>query len=406
MHAHDAVVLLVFALGAFSIPILFNRLGLPAAVGEILYGLAVGPQALALVRDEPFTAALAELGFAVLMFLAGLELDFSRIEKEGARRLGAAALAVGVLNGVAFALALALGYPPFLGIAFAAVSVGILLVTLAEGGHTRSGLGQTIILTGSLGEFASILLLTGFSFYHRHGVGGRLATELAKLGALLVAAYLVMLVLRTLIWWWPGRFARVVRTHDPSEIGVRSGMALMLVFVALATLLGVESILGAFVAGALFAAVFRDKGILETKMASLGHGFFVPVFFIWVGTQFDLRAVARADVLVAVVGFAACSVIAKLAGASVLALRGLGPREVVSAALLLASPLTLLVVVGRIGVEVKALDPGTASGLVLLAMISSVVFPTAFRLLVPAQDAPGPPDARTRRRLEGGQDVL
>ena len=77
MHIHEAFPLLLFALGAFVIPLLAGRIGVPAAVGEIIYGIAVGPQVLALAHETSFTTVLAELGFAFLMFLVGLELDFS-----------------------------------------------------------------------------------------------------------------------------------------------------------------------------------------------------------------------------------------------------------------------------------------------------------------------------------------
>ena len=50
VHAHDAISLLVFALGAFTIPLIAGRLGIPAAVGEILFGIAVGPYVLGLLQ--------------------------------------------------------------------------------------------------------------------------------------------------------------------------------------------------------------------------------------------------------------------------------------------------------------------------------------------------------------------
>jgi Kef-type K+ transport system membrane component KefB len=381
MGSDQALSMLVIALGAFAVPLVSGRFGVPAAVGEILFGVAVGPAVLGLLVPSPFTAFLAEFGFAFLMFLAGLELDFTRIERQGARGV-LRALAVAVLvNVAALLLTLALGLPPFLFVAFGAVSVGILLVTLAETGRRRTAAGQALILAGSVGEFLTIVLLTGFAFYHRYGLGGRLVGEMAKLLLILVVAYLALVVLRTLIWWFPRRFARLVATHDPSEVGVRAGMAMMLVFVALASLMGIKSILGAFVAGALFSAVFREKGILETKLSSVGFGFFVPIFFISVGAGFALDAVARVSVLVTLALFAGLSVVAKAVGALPLALAPFGRRDGVGAALLLSTPLTLLVVIARIGSEARLISPTDAGALVLLAMVSSVAFPMVYRWL-------------------------
>ncbi len=381
MGTDSALSLLVIALGAFAIPLVSGRIGIPAAVGEILFGVAVGPAALGLLTPSPFTTFLAEFGFAFLMFLAGLELDFTRIERQGRGAVLRALLVATLINVVALLLTLTFGLPVYLFVAFGAVSVGILLVTLAETGRGRTGAGQALILAGSVGEFLTIILLTGFAFYERFGLGGRLALEMAKLLVIMVAAYLALVILRTLIWWFPRRFARLVVTHDPSEVGVRAGMALMLAFVALASLMGVKSILGAFVAGALFSAVFREKGILETKLSSVGFGFFVPIFFIEVGAQFQLTAMTQGSVLATLALFFGLSVVAKAVGAIPLALSPYGLRDGLGASLLLGAPLTLLVVIARIGEDAKLIDATQAGALVLLAMASSVLFPLGYRWL-------------------------
>ncbi len=98
---------------------------------------------------------------------------------------------------------------------------------------------------------------------------------LLALAAVFVLAYLWLVVLRTLVWWRAESFARLMETHDSSEIGVRAGLALMFIFVAVATMLRLEPILGAFLAGALFSFSFRHKGPLEVKFTSLGNGFFL-----------------------------------------------------------------------------------------------------------------------------------
>lgn len=381
MDTTEALSLLVIALGAFTVPLVSGRIGIPAAVGEILFGVAVGPAVLGLLMPSPYITFLAQFGFAFLMFLAGLELDFTRIERQGVRGLGRALAVAVLINAAALGVTLLAGLPPFLFVAFGAVSVGILLVALAETGRGRTAEGQALILAGSVGEFLTIVLLTGYSFYHRFGLGGRLAAQMAKLAVILVAAYVALVVLRTLIWWFPRRFARVVAAHDPSEVGVRAGMAMMLVFVALASLMGVKSILGAFVAGALFSAVFREKGILETKLSSVGFGFFVPIFFIWVGAEFQLAAVLDGAVLGTLALFAGLSLVAKAAGAVVLGLPPYRPRDGVGAALLLSAPLTLLVVIARLGQGAGLIGPTDAGALVLLAMLSSVVFPLGYRWL-------------------------
>ncbi len=381
MHTGDAITLLLFALGAFLIPLATGRIGLPVAVGEILFGVVVGPHLAGLVHANDFITFLAEMGFCFLMFLAGLELDFPRMERAGARRLAVGGVVAVLFFVVSYACTLALGRPLFLFLVFGATSVGVLLVTLSEVGMTKTAAGQAMIFVGSVGEFLTIVLLTAVGFYYQYGFGLELMMEMGKLGLIFIAAYGVLVLLRTLIWWRPDRFIRVVAAHDPAEVGVRSGMALMLVFVALASLLGVEAILGAFLAGALFSFVFREKGILETKLSSLGFGFFVPIFFIWVGTEFDLSSIMSMQAVTTVALFLGASLAAKMLPSMLLLLAGLNLRESVGAGLLLGSPLTLLVAISRIGLAVKVLDKPTASAVVLLAIVTGVVFPWTFRAL-------------------------
>jgi Kef-type K+ transport system membrane component KefB len=326
------------------------------------------------------------------MFMAGLELDFPRIERAGVRNLALGVTSAALVLVLSYLATLALDRPVFLFLVFGAMSVGILLVTLNELGLNRSLAGQAMIFVGSVGEFLTIVALTGFGFYYKFGLSSRLLLEMGRLGAIFAAAYLVLLLLRTLIWWWPDRFSRLVATRDPSEVGVRAGVALMLIFVALAALLGAEAILGAFIAGALFSFVFREKGILETKLSSLGFGFLVPFFFIWVGTEFDISAVVELDTLLVVGLFLVISLVVKLAPSFLLILGGLKVREVVGASLLLGAPLTLLVAISRIGLDVGIFDRVTASAVVLLAVVTGVVFPWTFRLLMGGRARPADGD--------------
>jgi len=386
MHIEHAVTLLLFALGAFLVPLGTNRIGVPAAVGEILYGIVVGPQLAGLVHLGTFTTVLAELGFCFLMFLVGLELDFAHLERVGKRAIGTCVAVVVLIFFVAHGFASLLGLPRFMVLVLGAMSVGILLATLSELGHSKTPAGQLTILAGSLGELVTIVLLTGFGLYHQHGFGLMLVWKLGQLGLVFLAAYVLLVLLRVLIWWAPDRFARMVTHRDPSEIGVRAAMATMLVFVALASMLGVEAILGAFIAGALFSFVFREKGVLETKLASIGFGFFVPLFFIAVGAAFDLSQVLNLGALGRFVLLLVASLMVKLLPSLLLVAAGLRVHEAVGAALLLASPLTLLVAISRLGASLGLIDAATASAVVLLAVGSALLLPWVYRRLLPRSE--------------------
>ncbi|MBI5489599.1 MAG: cation:proton antiporter [Deltaproteobacteria bacterium] len=396
MDAGGAVSLLVLAMGAFLIPLLSERARIPAVVGEILFGMAISHGALDVMSPTPFTRFLAQFGFALLMFLAGMEIDFTKVERMSRRALLACAGAAAGAFSVGLAATLLFGRPLFLVLVIGAMSLGLVLAALRALDLTQRPVGQVVLLVGTLGEFLTLILLTVGDIAAVHGIGVDLVQAVGKLVLVFGLAWICLLGLRMLIWWFPDAFVRVVATRDASEIGVRASLALMTAFVAVAALLGVETILGAFLAGALFSFVFREKHVVETKLASLGFGFFIPIFFIDVGMSFDLGGFAGAGTW-KVVGFlAAASLAAKLLPALLLTLAGLRLRQALAGGLLLAAPLTLLVAESRIGLHIGAIDARTAAAIVLFAVAGGIVFPTLFRLIVGR--APGPADGRRHER--------
>lgn len=387
MDVTQAVTLLAISLGAFGVPLLSGRVGVPAAVGEIAFGIMAGPFVLGIVSENEFFGFLAEFGFAFLMFLAGLELDFANLERKG-RKLFWMSLAVASLTtGLAFLAAFRMGWSLFFGIVIGATSIGLALVTLRETGAARSDFGQTVILVGSIGEFLTILIATLYNIVFRFGIGFAFLMELLRVVTVFAIAYLVLRTLRLLVWWFPSQFSRMIDIEDPSEVGVRAGLALMIAFVAVSELLGMEAILGAFLAGALFSFVFREKGILEAKLSGIGHGFFIPVFFIYVGVSFNLDALGEREIypfLAQILGL--CVVVKAIASLPLFMLR-FRVRQVVGAALLLSTPLTLLVAIAALGLELGALNELENATIILVAILSGLLFPTTFRRLgIPRQE--------------------
>jgi Kef-type K+ transport system membrane component KefB len=402
MEASPAITLLVISLGAFLVPLFSGRLGVPAAVGEIVFGLLVGPYLLGIVAETEFFAFLAEFGFAFLMFLAGLELDFTNIERRGSKLVLISSAVTIVVVGLSFLSAALMGWPPFFGIVLSAMSIGIVLVSLRETGQVRSPFGQTVILAGSVGEFVTIILMTAFNIVYQSGVGVAFLIEILRLGAVFFVAYMVLRVLKLMVWWFPAYFTRMIAIEDPSEVGVRAGLALMIAFVSIAELMGMEAILGAFLAGALFSFVFREKGILETKLAGIGHGFFIPVFFIHVGVGFNLSALGTAQIYPLLAELALLSLLVKAVATSVLGAVDFGLREIAGAALLLSTPLTLLVAIAAIGLDLGALSELENSAVILMAVASALLFPTAYKAIARKQGGRAGKDAAETAGAETG----
>jgi Kef-type K+ transport system membrane component KefB len=391
LEASEVTSLLLFYLGAFIAPPVAAQVRLPASVVEILYGLAVGASGLGLVEPTAFSRFLSDLGFTFLMFLVGLEIDFNHMEREGRRSVLLATLVVVAILAGGTLIARRMDWPPFLALVLGAMSVGILLVVLREVGASQTRLGQMLLLVGSLGEFATLIALTGYDLVHTRGVGLPLVEEALKGLLLFAAAYAILSLLRLLVWWFPDRFEHWGEAQDPSEMGVRSGLVLMLSLGALAALVGLEGILGAFLAGALFSFVFREKGYLETKLGAIGQGFFVPLFFIHIGVTFDAGALADLAGAARMLGLlAAASLLTKLLPTLLLLFGGFSLRQVTAGAFLLATPLTLLVAIAAIGRRIGVLDSALVSSIILLAIVTGVIFPTLTKLLLGARPVTPP----------------
>jgi len=378
-----AVSIIVIALAALALPLLAVRLHVPAIVLEILFGIVAGPSLLGALHGSELIDYLAEFGFLLLMFLSGFEIDFSRLERQGPG-LFLTGLAVFIVTVVlAFWAANVMGYGPFFALLLATTSVGLVVPTLR--GVRRSGtrLGQAILISALLADLLTLLGVTAFALVHRYGFGPRLLS----LPALFLGIAVVLLVLKRLAWWFPERFQRLFAADDPEEIGIRTCLALMFVFVGLAALLDVETIVGAFLAGTVFAMVFRHRGHLEQKLSGFAYGFFIPIFFIGVGMRFDLQAMLRPGVFSGAMALIGVALAIKLLASSVLFLRGFSPREVFSAGLLLSARLSLVIAIAELGRELGLLDAAMESQVILLALVTSTLAPTLFRLLQPVQQA-------------------
>lgn len=383
LHA-DLLSLLLLLLGSFLMPLLSARIRVPAAVLLIGYGLLVGPHLLDWVPDQEVVGFLYEVGFIVLMFLAGMEIDFNGLRKRGK---GTLLLLAGICLAVfalAFLTAFLLDLHPVFGLALGATSVGLPLAILKETGRLRSRTGQEIILLGSVGEFLTVIGMTLFYYASRFGFSLELLWGLGKLAGVLLISGLALRALTAVAWWHPFRFSRLVKANEESEIGVRAALLVMMLFSMLAIAAGLESIVGAFVAGALIAFVLRGKEVLEEKLAVVGHGLFVPIFFIVVGLRFNPGAITSEGLGLFGLLLLAAFLVRLLPGLALLR-SGLPVRGMISAVSLLSAPLTLMVAIATLGFDLGVIQAGGKSTLILLALGSGVVFPVVFRLI---PDAP------------------
>jgi Kef-type K+ transport system membrane component KefB len=368
--------LLVIALAALGLPPLATYIRLPAVVLEILFGIVVGP-VLHIVEADPLVESLGELGFLLLLFLAGFEIDLRLFERSGVRPVLRGALVFALTIVLAAVGAIGLGLGIFMTLVLATTSVGLVVPTLRSGRSLSTPLGQDILMAALIADFVTLLAVSVVALVFQVGVDVRLLAFPLFI-ALVVASFAI---LRLAAWWWPAQFGRFFDRHDPDALGVRFAIAMLLAGAGLAAALGIEPALGAFLAGTGVATVFRHRGDLDHTLDGLAYGFLIPIFFIGVGLSFSLSSIDRPSTIgfVAVLFVVAFAV--KVVPSMLVLGRRHGLRPAAAAGMLLSARLSLIIVVARIGVELGVIDQGLEAVIILLAALTATFAPIGYRLI-------------------------
>lgn len=384
----NATTFIVIGFAAFLLPLIARRIRMPGVVLEILFGLMIGPHVLNVIATEStgegFVLVLAEIGLFLLMFLAGFEIDFTSLEREGRGPI------VTGLIGYAIIVALAwfgFGFVDlpdvnariFMTLLVSAGSAGIIIPALRAGNRSGTRQGQITIVVGILAEFLAATGIIVFSVWYQSGWG----IELLAVPLFAIILLVSLWLMRSLAWWYPDRAARLFAEHDPDELGIRFSLALLFVFVGLSIALDMDPILGAFMAGAIFAFVFRNSGGLEERLSGFAYGFLIPIFFISVGVAFPLDALAEPAVLQTAAAIIVVAILAKLLPAPLLMLRALSFRDSLGTGVLLAGQLSVIIALAEVGVQIGAIDEGLSAGAVLLVGVTAVLSPIVFKMLSP-----------------------
>ncbi|HEU5344382.1 MAG TPA: cation:proton antiporter [Ktedonobacterales bacterium] len=379
MSQSDALALLALTLGAFLMPLLAERIGWFSAPCEMIYGIVVANLLPQLRFNGQFISTLSEFGFLLLLFLAGLEIDFDMLRRQGARALLTSALAALGIQAGGLWLTLLLHLPVIYALLIGAISVTVLMAILHESGMLHHPLGQRLLIIGALGEFLSIIAVTAYDLIYSYGLDWQLAIAAGKLIALLILGYVGLRGLIAVANTRSRTVRRLFALRDTSELGVRAALALMLCFAAAALILRVEAILATFIAGAISSFAFRGRNLVTEKLTTMGQGFFLPIFFITVGTQVRLLDLLSPSALSLLIAVTVGLIGVRLAAIPLLRLAGVQLRQALTAALMLSAPLSLMVAIAQVGVRLGALNSATASAALGASIVSATLFPLLAR---------------------------
>src|ERR1044071_2993817 len=389
--------LLIVMAVAFAAPLLlgfFPRLLLPSVVLEIVAGIVIGPSVLGWAHVDQAVQVIALIGLAFVLFLAGLEIEFEKL-RGPLLRLTAAGFALSFAIAIGVSLLLSAGglvdTPLLVAIILSATSLGVLIPVLKDAGEISSTFGQLIVAAASIADFGAIILLSLFF----SGEGGTGST-LVLLGSLFALGAVVRGVVRGAEHSMRIR-ADLVRLQDTTaQIRVRAALVLFVGFAAIADTLGLEAILGAFVAGAIVSLADRDQAMthpdFRRKLEAIGFGFFIPVFFVSSGVRFDLDALTSSTSSIVMVPVFLAALVVVRGLPAVLYRRRLGTRKAAIAGLMQATSLPFIVAATAIGLQLGVIDAAGRAALIGAGLLSVLCFPLVGLVLLRREGAAREPD--------------
>ncbi|MCY3643608.1 MAG: cation:proton antiporter [Acidimicrobiaceae bacterium] len=412
--------LLVLVAAARAVGYLMRRVGLPSVVGQLAAGVVLGPSVFGAVWPRGFEwfipheeissgalFAVTWLGVALLLVTAGFETDLALI-----RRLGrAAALVTGFSLVVPLAGGLVIGvllpadfigggadrtvFALFVALALSVSALAVIARILSELGLMRRDFGQITVAAGMANDVVGWVMLavfTGFATAGQVSVTGTLRTVIGLAAFLLLAMTLGQRAIDASL--------RRVRRDGPNLHGAL-GIAVftMLAFGVATQALGIEAVLGAFVAGVVLNRSRFQQHEVVHHIESLTNAFLAPVFFAMAGLRVDLSLLGEGDALAWAGVVMVVAIVAKFAGAFVGArLAGQSQRAAVALGAGLNARGALEIVIASVGLSLGVFSETAYTVIVIVPLVTSVFAAASLRLAV--RDWMGSPAEQERLERE------
>ena len=401
MEQHASIIsLLVVVTVAFVTPILLHRLKLnyiPVVVAEIIMGLVIGKSGFNVVHEDMWLSTLSTLGFIFLMFLSGLEIDFTAFtggkkqntlpngKKEHNTFLASFIIFIGI-----FIISLLLSYlfvfAGFIDNAFlmtliiSTISLGVVVPTLKEAHLMKSNIGQIILLVAVVADLVTMILLAIFVSIYDPGQGN-------------TWLLLILFAAGVVLYFVGKRFKNRPLLESMSkgtvQIGTRAVFMLIIVLVGLSETVGAENILGAFLAGVLVSLLSPNQELIH-KLDSFGYGFLIPIFFVMIGVELDVWSLfADRKLLLLIPLLLLGLLLSKIIPVYLLKI-WYDTKTVLASGFLLTSTLSLVIAAATIGERMEVITPEMSGTLILVAVITSIFTPIAFKKLFPKEVATAP----------------
>ncbi|MEE5988775.1 cation:proton antiporter [Ligilactobacillus equi] len=382
----------IVALAAFAVPMILTRFkisAIPASVGEVVIGILLGQSALNIVHTSDLLSNFSTFGLLVVMFLSGMEIDFSLFAKNSTNLspleakqkaneekvitpLFVALITYGLVILGAFLVSLSFYYLGLFDnialatIMFMTISLAIVVSVLKENEVLNRPFGQTVLLVAILGQVVPMIALTVYSSLIA-GKGG----SLWLIAILVITAAFMFRNFRTFFDF----FERINKAT--TQVDVRLAFFILLALVWVAEHVGAQNILGAFIAGIVFK-LLQPAEDTERRLDAIGYGFFVPFFFIMTGVGLNLPGLLASKKTVILIPLILLAfVLAKLPAFLGLKLR-FSSGNSLAASFLSSTTLALILAALTIAKGLEVVTEQQAGAFTVAAILTYLVGPVLF----------------------------
>jgi len=347
----NTILIITLSLIIIFSPFIARFLRLPTTPIEIILGSLLGY--IGFLHDEHLFDLVAEFGFLYLMFIAGTEINLKNVLKTPSTIMKKVVVYLAVLYAFSIAFSMQFDLGKIFIVLLPLISVGLVASLAKEYGKTPwLNLSMTV---GGIGEVASIVILTITSAALKSGFGLGLFQTIMALLAFLLFMFLLFRSMQLLFWWFPKVAVALMPHDDNKEQDIRLSMGIFFLLVGAMLFLHLELAFGAFLAGIFIPTFFEHKHELPEKLASFGFGFLIPIFFIHIGSSFNLDALLINGLIEEAVIITVVMVLMRLF-ASMVFVKELGLVDTILFGLSHSMPLTLLIAMATLAYSANSID--------------------------------------------------
>ena len=374
---NDNIILIVtISLIIIFSPFFARFLKLPTTPIEIILGSILGY--VGFIHNEHLFDLVAELGFLYLMFIAGAEINLKNVLKTSSTIMKKVAVYLAFLYAFSIIFSIHFQLGKIFIVLLPLISVGLVATLSKEYGKTPwLALSMT---AGAIGEVVSIVLLTLTSAALESGFGIALFKSVIALVAFLLFMFLLFRAMQLLFWWFPRVSTALMPHEDNQEQDIRLSMGIFFLLVGAMLYLNLELAFGAFLAGIFIPTFFEHKHELPEKLASFGFGFLIPIFFIHIGSSFNLEALFIDGLILKAIIIASIMIFMRLI-ASLVFIKELGIIDALLMGLSHSMPLTLLIAMATLAYSANSIDKLHYYAFILAALFQVISVMIVIKLI-------------------------